>query len=43
MGLNSWRFQQQLALLRQGGAVDWEAQEGVGRKEAKGKTQVGGG
>ncbi|GAB4823289.1 hypothetical protein N2152v2_010335 [Parachlorella kessleri] len=41
VGLNSWRFQQQLALLREGGSVDWEAQEGVGRKEAKGKTQDG--
>ena len=40
IGLNSWRFQQQLGLAKEG-AVDWDAEGGMGKKEAKGKTQVG--
>lgn len=34
IGLNSWRFQQQLGLAK-GGEVDWEAEGGMGKKEVR--------
>lgn len=34
IGLNSWRFQQQLGLAKDG-EVDWEAEGGMGKKEVR--------